>query len=402
MPEASCGPPPIATPHGPANIPSSVSQQEVHSSLGLATSSTQHFQKTTPQQQDQAAADTQATACKINPQENPSILSTRKSIRIKNHQLWGKKVKKGCCCCKCRQKIAAEAPPTPTPTPRPPHFHWFSAASLQFLVLSLMAVLRTGQNGTAALLLPLGHFGVPQSGYSSPAQSGIERDLDMSTAEYSIFGSLLTFGSMLGAIISGIVADFIGRRGDAWWLDLGRFLLGFSNGLQLYVSVIYIAEITPKEFRGGFAMAIQLMVCGGVVLMFFMGNIVSWRILALIGTVPCLIQVIGVLFIPESPRWLAKVGLRKQLEASLRLLRGRDADISQEATQIWDSTRQFEEQPRSGLWQLVERRYARPLIVGIGLSLLVPWGGITGILFYASSIFAAADTILSFRSPFDG
>lgn len=52
-----------------------------------------------------------------------------------------------------------------------------------------------------------------QVGYSSPAESGIVNDLGLSTAEYSIFGSILTIGGMIGAVMSGKIADLIGRRG---------------------------------------------------------------------------------------------------------------------------------------------------------------------------------------------
>uniref|UniRef100_A0A7N2LAN6 Uncharacterized protein n=1 Tax=Quercus lobata TaxID=97700 RepID=A0A7N2LAN6_QUELO len=50
-------------------------------------------------------------------------------------------------------------------------------------------------------------------GYSSPAQSGIMDDLGLSVAEYSLFGSILTIGAMIGAIVSGQIVDYIGRRG---------------------------------------------------------------------------------------------------------------------------------------------------------------------------------------------
>ncbi|XP_027163432.1 sugar transporter ERD6-like 5 isoform X2 [Coffea eugenioides] len=244
-------------------------------------------------------------------------------------------------------------------------------------------------------------------GYSSPAESGIIHDLGLSTAEYSTFGSLLLFGSMLGAIISGKVADIIGRRGalwfaellliigwlaiafakGVWWLIVGRLLLGFSTGVQTYVSIVYLAETIPPNNRGGFTM---FMACAGIAVMFSFGNIIPWRFLALIGTIPCIIQLIGLFFVPESPRWLANVGRQKELEASLQWLRGKETDISQEAAEIQDCNQSLYKQPISRFQELLETRYARPVSIGVGLSFLLPWGGSNGVLLYASSIFDTA------------
>ncbi|KAF5951458.1 hypothetical protein HYC85_009402 [Camellia sinensis] len=118
---------------------------------------------------------------------------------------------------------------------------------------------------------------------------------------YSVFASTMTIGGMLGAVVSGKIVDLIGRRGamwfcdifitvgwlailfakDIWWLDLGRLTIGFGFGILTYVSCVYVAEITPKNIQGGFTSANQLMVCGGISLMFFIGNISTWRTLAI-------------------------------------------------------------------------------------------------------------------------
>ncbi|XP_030934190.1 sugar transporter ERD6-like 5 isoform X3 [Quercus lobata] len=105
----------------------------------------------------------------------------------------------------------------------------------------------------------------PQVGYSSPAQTGIMDDLGLTVAEYSLFGSILTIGAMMGAIVSGQIADYIGRRDNGLfrdilpgWLDLGRLLVGCGMGLLSYVVPIYIAEITPKKLRGGFTTVHQV------------------------------------------------------------------------------------------------------------------------------------------------
>uniref|UniRef100_A0A2N9FNS7 Major facilitator superfamily (MFS) profile domain-containing protein n=1 Tax=Fagus sylvatica TaxID=28930 RepID=A0A2N9FNS7_FAGSY len=234
-------------------------------------------------------------------------------------------------------------------------------------------------------------------GYSSPAQSGIMDDLGLSVAEYSLFGSILTIGAMIGAIVSGKMADYIdnGLFGDilpgrvachsvlkgtiipkfytiipkvAWWLDLGRLLVGCGMGLLSYV----------------------LMICCGVSITYLIGAFVYWRTLALIGIIPCLVQLLGVFFIPESPRWLAKIGRKKECEVALQHLRGQNADISHEAAEIREYTETLQRLSEASVLDLFQRKYAHSLIVGVGLMVLQQFGGVNGIAFYASAIFISA------------
>nr|GMD23625.1 sugar transporter ERD6-like 7 [Ipomoea batatas] len=164
------------------------------------------------------------------------------------------------------------------------------------------------------------------AGYSSPTQSAIRDDLNLSLAQYSLFGSILTFGAMIGAITSGPIADFIGRKGAmrmsgafcvAGWLaiyfakgavlmDIGRLATGYGMGVFSYVVPVFIAEIAPKDLRGSLTTLNQLMICTGVSVAFILGTILTWRALALTGIIPCAILVIGLFIIPESPRWLVR------------------------------------------------------------------------------------------------
>ncbi|XAR52548.1 hypothetical protein NMG60_11020685 [Bertholletia excelsa] len=253
-------------------------------------------------------------------------------------------------------------------------------------------------------------------GYSSPAEFEIMKHLGLSTAQYSVFASIMTFGGMLGATINGKVSDLIGRRGamclsnifciigwlgilfakDVWWLDIGRLLMGFGYGIILYATNVYVAEITPSNIRGGFVSANVMMVVVGISLMLFIGNIFAWRPLAIFGLLPSLIQFLGAFFIPESPRWLAKVGRTKELEATLQCLRGKNIDIYPESMEIMDYTRSFEQLSRGNFLNLFQRRYAHSLIVGVGLMLLQRLGGNTGIVSYASSILENAGASTSF------
>ncbi|PHT41180.1 Sugar transporter ERD6-like 5 [Capsicum baccatum] len=248
------------------------------------------------------------------------------------------------------------------------------------------------------------------SGYPSPAQLGIMDELGLSIAEYSVFASIMTLGGMIGALISGKVADVFGRRVTmwlldlffilgwcsitfgkrAWWLDSGRLLIGVGAGIQLYVAPIYISEVTPKNIRGCFVAAAAFTLTLGFSLSYYIGNNMSWRTLALVGAIPCFIQVLGVFSIPESPRWLSKIGLEKEVEASLQRLRGENADISTEAAEIKDFTETVQQHSGSKFMELFSRKYARPLIVGTGLMALVQFGGSNAISSFASSIFRAA------------
>ncbi|CAN4093159.1 unnamed protein product [Withania somnifera] len=228
--------------------------------------------------------------------------------------------------------------------------------------------------------------------------------------QFSLFGSILTFGAMIGAITSGPIADYIGRKGAmrmssafcvAGWLaiyfaqgalslDIGRLATGYGMGVFSYVVPVFIAEIAPKDLRGALTTINQLMICCGVSVSFIIGTMLTWRTLALTGIIPCAILLFGLYIIPESPRWLAKIGHQKEFELALHKLRGKDTDISEEAAEIQDYIETLEKLPKVNLFDLFQTRYLNSLIVGIGLMVFQQFGGINGICFYTGSIFESS------------
>ncbi|GKV08908.1 hypothetical protein SLEP1_g20479 [Rubroshorea leprosula] len=283
--------------------------------------------------------------------------------------------------------------------PRPSH----SKATVTVVISTVVAVCGSYCYGSAV-------------GYSAPVESEIMEDLGLSVAAYSLFGSIMTIGGMLGAVFSGKIADLIGRlrtmwlselfctagwlaiafAKDVWWLDIGRLLLGFGIGIITYVVPVYIAEITPKDLRGGFAFANQLMNTIGFAIVYFVGTMISWRALALISAIPCIVQIIGLFFTPESPRWLAKVGMDKEFEAALQRLRGKDTDISEEASDIKDYLEISQEEPQARFLDLFERRYANSLFVGVGLMMLQQFQGTSALAYYSGTIYEDAGLSSSF------
>ncbi|EAQ90263.1 conserved hypothetical protein [Chaetomium globosum CBS 148.51] len=152
-------------------------------------------------------------------------------------------------------------------------------------------------------------------------------------------GSALAAGSVVGSAVAGPLSDKIGRRDSIlfaclFWLIgtavqvacqnygqliAGRVLNGFTVGITSAQVPVYLAEIAKAEKRGSLVIIQQLAVEFGILIMYFIGygcasieGTASFRTAWGTQFIPCFFLMIGLPFLPRSPRWLAKVGRDKE------------------------------------------------------------------------------------------
>jgi len=157
-------------------------------------------------------------------------------------------------------------------------------------------------------------------------------------------------GTAIGSIIWGRLGDVIGRRGSILlsflmfigtsicgamplfgWNVVMCFLMGLSAGGMLPIAFALTSEMLPARHRGwilvtlgGIGTAAGYLVASGAAAM--LEPTFSWRSLWLIGFPTGALVLLLQPYIPESPRFLARIGAREQAEATLRRFGGRFAD----------------------------------------------------------------------------
>ncbi|MCB1111507.1 MAG: sugar porter family MFS transporter [Chlamydiales bacterium] len=235
-----------------------------------------------------------------------------------------------------------------------------------------------------------------------------EFDLTSQTTGYVV--SSVLFGALLGALGSGRIADYYGRKKlllidslifivgtiaaslapSVTILILGRVVIGIAIGIASYTAPLYISEIAPSQHRGALVSLNQLAVACGILLSYVvdwqLAVTEGWRLMFAAGIIPAIILMAGVFYLPESPRWLAnKKGLEACRDVLMRL-RSNEALVEQELQEISNSL----DQPACRWTTLFSRQVRPTLWIGIGLALIQQVTGINTVLYYAPTIFTLA------------
>nr|KMM66520.1 hypothetical protein CPAG_02859 [Coccidioides posadasii RMSCC 3488] len=200
--------------------------------------------------------------------------------------------------------------------------------------------------------------------YSSSASSGLPQCIPMNPSQFGFVSSSYSLGGLLGALLAGPFSTKYGRllalRGTTIFLMLGpvaealsvsisvfvlgRLLSGIGAGAAIVVGPIYIAEISPPKDKGFYGAFTQVMTNVGILgtqsLGYFLSKGSLWRIILATAGFIGLAELLGLLFVPESPVWLAEHQRLAHAKRILQRIRGQNADIHDEVKswQIGGST----------------------------------------------------------------
>ncbi|MDD5086027.1 MAG: sugar porter family MFS transporter [Candidatus Omnitrophica bacterium] len=247
-------------------------------------------------------------------------------------------------------------------------------------------------------------------GYDTGVISGailfIKDQFHLSPFAEELVVSAVLLGAVIGAASSGTVSDRLGRRKsiiitallftlgatgcavapNVWILIICRLVIGIAIGVASYVAPLYISEIAPPKTRGALVSLNQLMITCGIVVSYLVDYALAgdeqWRWMFGLGAVPAAVLIIGMISLPESPRWLMSRNFTEKARAVLSRIR-RTEDVSGEMKAISDTLTQ-----KTAGWNEILRPWVRPaLIVGIGLALIQQVTGINTVIYYAPTIF---------------
>eukprot|EP00238_Polyblepharides_amylifera_P006996 CAMPEP_0196574592 /NCGR_PEP_ID=MMETSP1081-20130531/4285_1 /TAXON_ID=36882 /ORGANISM="Pyramimonas amylifera, Strain CCMP720" /LENGTH=511 /DNA_ID=CAMNT_0041892671 /DNA_START=118 /DNA_END=1653 /DNA_ORIENTATION=+ len=234
--------------------------------------------------------------------------------------------------------------------------------------------------------------------------------LSLTSAQLSLFGSIINVGAMVGAAAGGHLTDQYGRRTALTLAALpflagymlmavapsyallvcGRVLTGVGVGIVSLACPIYIAEISPAKLRGMLGAANQLALTVGILLVYVCGLEalgLSWRGLACVGLVPPTVLLFaGIFYLPETPRWLCAASRVEEAAASLRRLRGRHADVDTELLEIQDTLSAVAGQPKASYKDLFVPGMRAQMLIVVGSMMLQQFSGVNAVVFYSANI----------------
>ncbi|WP_426456665.1 sugar porter family MFS transporter [Staphylococcus cohnii] len=263
------------------------------------------------------------------------------------------------------------------------------------------------------LIFFLGALGGLLYGYDMGVISGallfIKDDIPLNSFTEGLVVASMLVGAIFGSGASGPMSDRLGRRRVVFIiaiiyivgalilalapsmpvLVIGRLVIGLAVGGSTAIVPVYLSEMAPTEQRGSLSSLNQLMITIGILSSYLINYaftpIEGWRWMLGLAVLPSLILLIGVAFMPESPRWLLEHKSEKAARDVMKLT-FKESEIDKEIADMKEINAISE-----STWNVLKSPWLRPtLIIGSVFALLQQIIGINAIIYYAPTIFSKA------------
>jgi len=261
-----------------------------------------------------------------------------------------------------------------------------------------------------------GAFGGILFGYDIGVMTGalpfLQQDWNLESA--AVIGwitSSIMLGAIFGGAMAGQLSDRLGRRkmilisavifvigsvlsgiappNGHIFLIAVRVFLGMAVGAASALVPAYMSEMAPAHLRGRLSGINQTMIVSGMLLSYIVDYLLSglsttmaWRSMLAMAAVPAIILFIGVLRLPESPRFLIKNNKFDEARRVLSYIRPKDK-IDSEIKQIQDMAEQEKEASEQTSWgSLFTGKYRYLVIAGVGVAAFQQFQGANAIFYY--------------------
>ena len=270
---------------------------------------------------------------------------------------------------------------------------------------------------SSAFIYFFGSFGGILFGYDIGVMTGalpfLQNDWSLQ-GNASIIGwitSAVMFGAIFGGAMAGQLSDRLGRRkmilisaiifvigsilsgiaphdGEYYLIGV-RILLGLAVGAASALVPAYMSEMAPAHLRGRLSGINQTMIVSGMLLSYVVDFLLkdlpetmAWRLMLGLAAVPAIILFLGVLRLPESPRFLVKHGLVDEARRVLGYIRNTKDEVEAELADIKNMTATEANLKEPSLATLFSDKYRYLVTAGVGVAAFQQFQGANAIFYY--------------------
>ncbi len=254
------------------------------------------------------------------------------------------------------------------------------------------------------------------TGVISGAIPFFQKSFGLSDSWIEIITTAGLVGAVIGAMFSGRLADVIGRKkvilasavifavGAVWSgaapsamnLVFARLFLGIAIGVSSFAVPLYIAEISPTKTRGTMVSMFQLLITIGIMVSYLSDSMFAvpdghpdyescWRPMFYVGVIPAIIMFVGMIFLPETPRWLISKGHEDKCRDVLQKVE--EPHLVEEVISKMKADLESDKKNKV-TWRLIFKKWLRvPLMIAVGIMFVQQFTGINTIIYYSPKIF---------------